>query len=80
MLLFNVMVYYILMIECVIIIEDMVELLFNYLYVVCLESWLGGFEGMGVVMIWELLCNSLCMWFDCIIVGEVCGGEVLEMF
>lgn len=54
-LLLNVLVFYILMVECVVMIEDMVELLLNYLYVVWFESCFGGFDGSGVVMICDLL-------------------------
>lgn len=44
-----------------------------------LESRPGGFDGNGVVTIRDLLRNTLRMRPDRIIVGEVRGGEVLEM-
>lgn len=65
--------------ERVITIEDTAELALNHPHVVRLESWPGGFEGTGVVSIRDLLRNSLRMRPDRIIVGEVRGGEVLEM-
>lgn len=65
--------------ERVITIEDTAELSLNHPHVVRLESRPGGFEGTGVVSIRDLLRNSLRMRPDRIIVGEVRGGEVLEM-
>ena len=65
--------------ERVITIEDTAELVLNHPHVVRLESRPGGFEGTGVVSIRDLLRNSLRMRPDRIIVGEVRGGEVLEM-
>lgn len=65
--------------ERVITIEDTAELALNHPHVVRLESRPGGFEGAGVVSIRDLLRNSLRMRPDRIIVGEVRGGEVLEM-
>ncbi len=65
--------------ERVITIEDTAELALNHPHVVRLESRPGGFEGTGVVTIRDLLRNSLRMRPDRIIVGEVRGGEVLEM-
>lgn len=65
--------------ERVITIEDTAELALNHPHVVRLESRPGGFEGTGVVSIRDLLRNSLRMRPDRIIVGEVRGGEVLEM-
>src|ERR1700761_8132120 len=60
-------------------IEDTAELSLNHPHVVRLESRPGGFDGAGVVSIRVLLRNTLRMRPDRIIVGEVRGGEVLEM-
>ncbi len=62
-------------------IEDTAELSLNHPHVVRLESRPGSFDGAGVVAvaIRDLLRNTLRMRPDRIIVGEVRGGEVLEM-
>ncbi len=65
--------------ERVVTIEDTAELSLNHPHVVRLESRPGGFDGAGVVTIRDLLRNTLRMRPDRIIVGEVRGGEVLEM-
>jgi pilus assembly protein CpaF len=65
--------------ERVVTIEDTAELALNHPHVVRLESRPGGFDGSGIVTIRDLLRNSLRMRPDRIIVGEVRGGEVLEM-
>ncbi len=65
--------------ERVVTIEDTAELSLNHPHVVRLESRPGGFDATGVVAIRDLLRNSLRMRPDRIIVGEVRGGEVLEM-
>jgi pilus assembly protein CpaF len=65
--------------ERVVTIEDTAELSLNHPHVVRLESRPGGFDGAGVVSIRDLLRNTLRMRPDRIIVGEVRGGEVLEM-
>jgi pilus assembly protein CpaF len=65
--------------ERVVTIEDTAELSLNHPHVVRLESRPGGFDASGVVAIRDLLRNSLRMRPDRIIVGEVRGGEVLEM-
>ncbi|BBQ00006.1 type II/IV secretion system ATP-binding protein [Burkholderia sp. SFA1] len=65
--------------ERVVTIEDTAELSLNHPHVVRLESRPGGFDGTGVVSIRDLLRNTLRMRPDRIIVGEVRGGEVLEM-
>ncbi|HWX11450.1 MAG TPA: CpaF family protein [Trinickia sp.] len=65
--------------ERVVTIEDTAELSLNHPHVVRLESRPGGFDGAGLVTIRDLLRNSLRMRPDRIIVGEVRGGEVLEM-
>lgn len=65
--------------ERVVSIEDTAELALNHAHVVRLESRPGGFDGEGQVSIRDLLRNSLRMRPDRIIVGEVRGGEVLEL-
>lgn len=65
--------------ERVVTIEDTAELSLNHPHVVRLESRPGGFDGSGRVTIRDLLRNTLRMRPDRIIVGEVRGGEVLEM-
>ncbi|MGQ7938474.1 CpaF family protein [Paraburkholderia sp. D1E] len=65
--------------ERVVTIEDTAELSLNHPHVVRLESRPGGFDGAGLVSIRDLLRNTLRMRPDRIIVGEVRGGEVLEM-
>lgn len=65
--------------ERVVSIEDTAELALNHEHVVRLESRPGGFDGVGLVSIRDLLRNSLRMRPDRIIVGEVRGGEVLEL-
>lgn len=65
--------------ERIVSIEDTAELSLNHDHVVRLESRPGGFDGGGMVSIRDLLRNSLRMRPDRIIVGEVRGGEVLEL-
>ena len=65
--------------ERIITIEDTAELSLNHNHVVRLESRPGGFDGSGHVSIRELLSNSLRMRPDRIIVGEVRGGEILDL-
>lgn len=65
--------------ERVVTIEDTAELALNHLHVVRLESRPGGYDGSGSVAIRDLMRNSLRMRPDRIIVGEVRGGEVIEM-
>ncbi len=65
--------------ERIVSIEDTAELALNHSHVVRLESRPGGFDGSGHVSIRDLLRNSLRMRPDRIIVGEVRGGEVLEL-
>ncbi|MBP1232240.1 pilus assembly protein CpaF [Arthrobacter sp. PvP102] len=60
-------------------IEDAVELQLQQDHVVRLESRPPNIEGKGAVTIRELLRNSLRMRPDRIIVGEVRGGESLDM-
>lgn len=60
-------------------IEDAVELQLQQEHVVRLESRPPNIEGKGAVNIRELVRNSLRMRPDRIIVGEVRGGESLDM-
>ncbi len=60
-------------------IEDTAALELNRRHAVRVERRPGGFEGTGVVSSRDLLRNSLRMRPGRIIVGEVRGGEVLEM-
>jgi pilus assembly protein CpaF len=60
-------------------IEDAVELQLQQEHVVRLESRPANIEGKGAVGIRELVRNSLRMRPDRIIVGEVRGGESLDM-
>jgi pilus assembly protein CpaF len=60
-------------------IEDAVELQIQQEHVVRLESRPPNTEGKGEVSIRELLKNSLRMRPDRIVVGEVRGGEALDM-
>jgi pilus assembly protein CpaF len=60
-------------------IEDAVELQLQQQHVVRLESRPANIEGKGEIGIRELLRNSLRMRPDRIIVGEVRGGESLDM-
>lgn len=77
--LLNALAFYIPESERVVTIEDTAELSLNHPHVVRLESRPGGFDGTGIVTIRDLMRNTLRMRPDRIIVGEVRGGEVLEM-
>jgi pilus assembly protein CpaF len=77
--LLNALAFFIPKHERVVTIEDTAELSLNHPHVVRLESRPGGFDGAGTVSIRDLLRNTLRMRPDRIIVGEVRGGEVLEM-
>lgn len=65
--------------ERIVTIEDTAELSLNHEHVVRLESRPGSYDGTGLVSIRDLMRNSLRMRPDRIIVGEVRGGEVLEL-
>ncbi len=65
--------------ERIITIEDAVELQLQQDHVVALESRPANIEGRGEVGIRELVRNSLRMRPDRIVVGEVRGGESLDM-
>jgi len=65
--------------ERIVTIEDAAELQLKQPHVVRLETRPPNLEGTGAVRIRELLINSLRMRPDRIIVGEVRGGECLDM-
>jgi pilus assembly protein CpaF len=65
--------------ERIITIEDAVELQLQQEHVVRLESRPPNIEGKGAVSIRDLVRNSLRMRPDRIVVGEVRGGEALDM-
>lgn len=65
--------------ERIITIEDAAELQLRQEHVVTLESRPPNIEGRGRVTIRDLVINSLRMRPDRIIVGEVRGGEALDM-
>ncbi|GAB2528227.1 CpaF family protein [Paramicrobacterium agarici] len=65
--------------ERIITIEDAVELQLQQDHVVRLESRPANIEGKGEIAIRDLLKNSLRMRPDRIVVGEVRGGEALDM-
>lgn len=65
--------------ERIVTIEDAVELQLEQRHVIRLESRPPNIEGKGAVPIRELLRNSLRMRPDRIVVGEVRGGEALDM-
>ncbi len=63
----------------VVTLEDAAELQLNQAHVVTLESRPANMEGKGEISIRDLLKNALRMRPDRIIVGEVRGGEALDM-
>lgn len=63
----------------VVTIEDAAELQLNQQHVIRLESRPPNMEGKGQVTIRELVKNALRMRPDRIVVGEVRGGEALDM-
>jgi pilus assembly protein CpaF len=65
--------------ERIITIEDAAELQLNQRHVVRLESRPPNVEGKGQVTIRSLVINALRMRPDRIVVGEVRGGEALDM-
>ena len=65
--------------ERIVTIEDAAELQLSQEHVVTLETRPSNMEGKGVVTIRDLVKNSLRMRPDRIIVGEVRGGEALDM-
>jgi pilus assembly protein CpaF len=65
--------------ERIVTIEDAVELQLQQEHIVRLESRPANIEGRGAISIRELVRNSLRMRPDRIVVGEVRGGEALDM-
>ena len=65
--------------ERIVTIEDAAELQLRQEHVVTLESRPPNIEGRGAIPIRELVRNALRMRPDRIVVGEVRGGEALEM-
>jgi len=65
--------------ERIVTIEDAAELQFNQRHVVRLETRPPNVEGRGQITIRQLVINALRMRPDRIIVGEVRGGEALDM-
>ncbi len=65
--------------ERIVTIEDAAELQLRQEHVVTLESRPANIEGKGRISIRELVANALRMRPDRIIVGEVRGGEALDM-
>ncbi|MDP8928140.1 MAG: CpaF family protein [Actinomycetota bacterium] len=65
--------------ERIVTIEDSVELQLRQDHVVRLESRPPNLEGKGAIAIRDLVRNSLRMRPDRIVVGEVRGGEALDM-
>jgi len=65
--------------ERLITVEDSVELQLNHKHVVQLETRTSNTEGVGAITQRDLVRNALRMRPDRIIVGEVRGGEALDM-
>ena len=65
--------------ERIVTIEDAVELRLHQRHVIRLEARPANVEGKGQIAIRELVRNSLRMRPDRIVVGEVRGGEALDM-
>ncbi len=77
--LLNVMSSFIPSDERIVTIEDAAELQLHQEHVISLESRPPNLEGQGAIHIRDLVRNSLRMRPDRIIVGEVRGGEALDM-
>ena len=65
--------------ERIVTIEDAVEIQLKQRHVVRLETKLPNVEGTGAVTVRELVRNALRMRPDRLVVGEVRGGEALDM-
>lgn len=77
--LLNVLTGYIPENERIVTVEDAAELKLSQAHVVSLESRAENIEGKGAVTIRDLVRNCLRMRPDRIVVGEVRGGEALDM-
>ena len=77
--LLNILSNYIPQTERIVTIEDSAELQLSQEHVVRLESRPANLEGKGQVAIRDLVINALRMRPDRIVVGEVRGGETLDM-
>jgi len=65
--------------ERIVTIEDAVELKLKQRHVVRLETKLPGVDGRGAMSVRDLVRNALRMRPDRIVVGEVRGGEAMDM-
>jgi pilus assembly protein CpaF len=65
--------------ERIVTIEDAVELKLKQRHVVRLETKLPGVDGTGAMSVRDLVRNALRMRPDRIVVGEVRGGEAMDM-
>ena len=65
--------------ERIVTVEDAAELRLNQIHVLSLEARPPNLEGQGQVTIRDLVRNTLRMRPDRIVVGEVRGGETLDM-
>ncbi|GLC28990.1 CpaF family protein [Clostridium omnivorum] len=65
--------------ERIVTIEDAAELQLSQQHVISLESRQANVEGKGAISIRDLVKNSLRMRPDRIVIGEVRGGEALDM-
>jgi pilus assembly protein CpaF len=65
--------------ERIVTIEDAVELNLKQRHVVRMETKLPGVDGVGAVTVRDLVRNALRMRPDRLVVGEVRGGESLDM-
>ncbi|NIO59029.1 MAG: CpaF family protein [Acidobacteria bacterium] len=77
--LLNVLSSYIPDSDRIVTVEDAAELRLNQMHVLSLESRPPNIEGKGQVTIRDLVRNTLRMRPDRIVVGEVRGGEALDM-
>ena len=65
--------------ERVITIEDSAEIRINHPHLISLEARVANLEGRGAITIRDLLKNALRMRPDRIVVGEIRGGEAIDM-
>jgi pilus assembly protein CpaF len=66
--------------ERIVVIEDLSEISIHHPHVVLLQSRHANSEGVGEVTMRALVRQSLRMRPDRIVVGEIRGGEILELF